>query len=222
MSSSSLFARADPDEWRLDAVLPIDRRRRLLESPSYEEIVGSMKTDLTLEIAHCQRAKPGEKAYRVVAKLRSTPAAIDLFHNSASGYRAQYLLGTSRGEAANTHALQELLPIVVPLLIKRRPSFPAVILEQSLRHPWTKVWIHQGVWLRRARKDQQVLHVPCWESHADSAIPRVRKLIRWGRRAPDVEPAFVLKGGFVFPDGRHRLGQPPKNRAEDIHTCGFT
>jgi hypothetical protein len=222
MSSTSLLARVDPERWRLDATLPGERRRRLLASPPYDEIVASMKTDLTLEIARCQRSKSGERSYRVVAKLRSTPAAIDLFHNSASGYRAQYLLGTSQGEAANRYALDELLPIVVPLLIKRRPNFPSVILEQSLRHPWTKVWIHQGVWLRRARRDQQVLHVPDWEARSDPSISRVRKLVRWGTLAPDAEPAFVLKGGFVLPDGSHRLGQPPKNRAEDIHTCGFT
>ena len=222
MTPSSKFSRSDPERWCLDSALPSERRCRLLSSPSYEDIVAFMKNDLTLETARCQRATSGEKAYRVVVKLRSTSAAVDLFHNSVSGYRAQYLLSTSNGEAANSYALEELLPTVAPLLLKRRPTFPAVILEQSLRHPWTKMWIHQGVWLRRARTDQQVLHVPDWESQPSSSLPRAKKLARWGKLAPDTESAFVIKGGFVLPDGSHRFGQPPKNRAEDLHTCGFT
>ena len=59
-----------------------------------------MTHKMELEALCCQRAESGELAYRVVAKLSSTPATIDLFHNSATGYRAQYLLGEAIGEAA--------------------------------------------------------------------------------------------------------------------------
>lgn len=216
------FTRIQPDVWRLERAITGKRRRRLLQPPEYEEIIALLLRDVTLEMARCQRAKDGERAYRVVTKLRATPTVIDLFHNAASGYRAQYLAGTSIGEAANEYALSTLLPAVVPLLLANRPDFPNLVLEQSLRHPWTKIWIHQGLWLRRARRDQQNLRVLSWESRAGSSEPRTRKLVRWGLLTPDSESSFVIKGGFVFLDGRHRLGKPPKNRAEDIHTCGFT
>ena len=202
--------------------MPTRRRHMLLSSPSYVEIIAAMTHKMELEALCCQRAESGELAYRVVAKLSSTPATIDLFHNSATGYRAQYLLGEAIGEAANDYALTQLLPAIALLVLKRRPICPAAVLEQSLRHPWTKVWVHQGPWLRHARKDEWVLRVPDWQGQATSANARSGKLIRWGMLAPDTEAAFVIKGGFVFSDGRHRLGEPPKNRAQDIHSCGFT
>lgn len=216
------FAHIGPEVWRLDGAICGARRRWLLQPPDYDEIIKRLLRDVSLEVARCQRAKGSAKAYRVVAKLRTTPLAIDLFHNSVAGYRAQYLSGASVGEAANAHALSALLPAVVPLLLQRRPNFPSVVLEQSLSHPWTKIWIHQGLWLRHARREEQVLQVPSWAARATSNEPRVKKLVRWGSLAPETEQSFVIKGGFVFLDGSHRLGEPPKNRAEDIHTCGFT
>lgn len=216
------FTRIEPEVWRLDGAITGARRRRLLQPPEYDEIIKRLLQDVSLEVACCQRAKDGAKACRVVAKLRTTPLAIDLFHNSVAGYRAQYLSGASVGEAANTNALSALLPAIVPLLLQGRPNFPSVVFEQSLRHPWAKIWIHQGLWLCHARREEEVLQVPLWAARAASSEPRVRKLVRWGSLAPDTEPSFVIKGGFVFLDGSHRLGEPPENRAEDIHTCGFT
>lgn len=216
------FTRIEPDEWRLDGAVPGARRRLLLEPPDYNEIVEHLLQDISLEDARCQRAEDSVKAYRVVTRLRTTPRAIDLFHNSAGGYRAQYLSSASLGEAANNYALLTLVPVVVSLLLQKRVNFPSVVLDQSLRHPMTKIWIHQGRWLRCARRDQHVLKIPSWASRAASSEPRIRKLVRWGMLVPDEESSFVIKGGFVFMNGRHRLGELNKNRTQDIHTCGFT
>jgi len=33
---------------------------------------------------------------------------------------------------------------------------------------------------------------------------------------------FVIKGGFIQPNGEAWLGDSAKNRAWDLHSCGFT
>lgn len=223
MPTTPVFHRVAPEVWRLDSSLPIARKRRLHFSPPFQSIVASLRDQLAVEAVKCDPAKSGDEAYRVVVKLRATTKAIDLFHNSVSGYRAQYLGGSELGEAANSFALNELLPHVVPLIAGRgKSTVPAVVFEQSLRHPWAKLWIHQGLWLRHARRDHRVLLVQQWEAQLSSEVKRCRKLARWGCLAPELESAFVIKGGFVYPSGVHRFGTPPKDRAADLHACGFT
>jgi hypothetical protein len=159
--SATAFECAGPEDWRLEASVPSKRRRQLLKPPSFARIVASLLHNLAIEDIHWQRAKSGEPAFRVIAKLRATATAVDLFHNSAGGYRAQYMVSIEAGEVANQFALDEILPVVVPHLRRRRPSI-ASSLEQSLRHPWAKIWIHQGQWLRYARRENRVLRVPAW------------------------------------------------------------
>jgi hypothetical protein len=223
LSAPPKFHRATSDVWCLDSSLPTARRRRLLSSPSFESIVASLRDSLSVEQVKCDPAKSGEKANRIIVKLRTNSKAIDLFHNSVSGYRAQYLKDAELGEAANRFALDELWPHVLPLILSRgRNRIPTVTLEQSLLHPWAKLWIHQGLWLRYARREHRVLRVAPWQSQLSSQVKRSRKLTRWGCLAPEFESAFVIKGGFVYPNGLPRLGTPPKDRAADLHSCGFT
>ncbi|MDR5740151.1 hypothetical protein [Caballeronia sp. LZ016] len=222
MSSPQPFECVDPEVWRLNSTVSNERRNWLLAPPSFDGIFELLKHRLTLEQVIKQRATDDKTVSRVVVKLRTSARAIDLFHNSSSGYRAQYYTDVGLGDAANKLVLEELLPIVVPLVLQLRPSLPIDFLDQSFGHPCAKVWIYQGLWLRHARSDHRVLEVPRWQSQLGSEKNRPRKLARWGCLAPDSESAFVIKGGFVFPDGRRRCDVPGKNRATEIHAFGFT
>ena len=191
-------------------------------SPPYEEIVELLRSKIRVQRAVRQRAKTGDEAYRLVVLFTAADAAVDLFQNSATGYRAQYLAGPPLGDQANRLVLDTLLPDTYRLIEKLRPSLPQTFVKASLGHPWVKIWVHQGPWLRSARREDRVLHVAKWEPKLRSDDERERKLARWGMLAPEFEKSFVIKGGFVQPTGQVRLGEPPKNRPIDLHTCGFT
>jgi hypothetical protein len=127
------------------------------------------------------------------------------------------------GETANRLALDELSPRVVPLIQSHgMKPLRSSILDRSLQHPAAKIWIHQGLWLRHARREDRVLRVACWHFQLNSQDKRRRKLARWACLAPQHEASIVLKGGFVFPNGQPWLGPPDKQRSEELHLCGFT
>ncbi len=217
------FHRVAEEEWEfVDGYRSCDKRR-LLNGPPYEEIVAALCRRLELESVRWQKLKAGEDAHRVVIKLRSTVDAVTFFHNSSSGYRAQYWRSIASGEAANRLALDTLFPHVVPLVQShgmKQARLPT--LDQSLHHPAAKIWIHQGSWLRYARREDRVLRVQSWQSQLNSEDKRRRKLARWACLAPQHESSIILKGWFMLPNGLPWTGSPHKQRSEEIHLCGFT
>jgi hypothetical protein len=148
---------------------------------------------------------------------------LDTFFNSAAGYRAQYLSETRLGQAANRLVLDALLPKVLRSIEKAsadpdRQEFA----EQSLLHPWSKVWVHQGLWLRHARREHRVLQVPEWQAELSSENMHRRKLARWGSLAPEHESCLLLKGGYVQSGDHLMFGKSPTERDQSLHELGFT
>jgi hypothetical protein len=168
-------------------------------------------------------ADTDQRALRIEALLRVEASDLDLFFNSASGYRAQYYQSETLGNAANRLAVDALLPNIVAQAIHVRTKQSARDLARaSLEAESAKVWIHQGAWLRLCRNTERVLTVPRWQLGISSEERRVRKLARWGALAPATETRIVVKGAFIA-DGRAvSLGKAPRVRTSELHNFGFT
>ncbi|NMG43041.1 hypothetical protein GPA22_04770 [Aromatoleum toluvorans] len=181
-----------------------------------------MLVNLDLLRAIAQPAPNGQPGHRVSAQFRADKNAVDLFFNSSSGYRAQYLQDVHLGDKANRFTIEALEPALYEA-IRLVPNNDKLlqIFEASLAHPWAKVWIHQGPWLLWSKRIERVLIVPSWQAELGSQDKRRRKLARWGALAPE-ETRFILKGGYVDSGTLLMSGKSAETRRQEIHCLGFT
>lgn len=216
------FDRASEGIWILSDRIKRSRRRRLLQPPSFEGMVETLWREALVERVKCEKAPNGQSGHRSVVVLRTKPHVLDQFFNSASGYRAQYLLRAALGDKANRLVIRTILPEVLATLDRESRSNQRALVKSSLLHPWAKVWIHQGLWLRRARREHRVLLIPAWQRQLSANDRRRRKLVRWGALAPSRETRFLLKGGYVRGRKWLKVGKPSVTRARELHELGFT
>ncbi len=156
------FVHVSPGIWQLTGDMS------QLSSPGYERIIHRVAREVDVAGYRRQRAQRKAKCFRACVKLKCGAETISLFHNSRSGYRAQYYSSVASGEKANRFALAVLVPRIGELLRgkeKRGCSWPW--MEKSLLDAAAKIWIHQGAWLRaNARRERRLFR----ETLAQSAI----------------------------------------------------
>ena len=110
MIESLPFARVPRDEWILENRIVAERRQRLSQGVSIEEIVHCIAREASLTSYRPRQSDDYPDFCRVEIKLSMSPKTVDLFHNSRCGYRAQYYLGMKTGEQANRYVIRGLLP----------------------------------------------------------------------------------------------------------------
>lgn len=198
------------------------RRKRLYVTQDYERIVHSMLGAAVIITTKSEKSDEDSNCQRFVAHLRTEPVLLDAFFNSVAGYRAQFFATPSIDIAANSFIIEALIPVLTSAPHQENMSIAQrKLLELSLRHPWAKVWIHQGPWLLWSRRDQRMLVVQQWQTELTSTDKHRRKLSRWGSLVPTGQH-FIVKGGFVC-SNRHLLsGKTAEIRAKELHCLGFT
>ena len=216
----SEFGCVPENEWVLSSTIGGARRSRLLHSPPFERIVAGLLHNAQVAKVVYQRAPNSQPGHRCTVVLEVEPQILDVFFNSASGYRAQYFLNPVQGNRANRLVIDIALPRIARAVDDRHADRKFV--ESSLEHRWAKVWIHQGLWLRRAKREHRVLLVPTWQREFASEDKHRRKLSRWGALAPNSESRLLLKGGYVLSSRELAVGKPPSRRARELHDFGFT
>lgn len=217
------FVRIGDAEWKLSDILDLQRRRWLLDSPTYEQLVDNILRGLSCVEVKRERSTERPSCYRAVVTLHVDAAALDQFHSSASGYRAQYYESVALGCKANRFALDTFLPRVKQLVVSHnKRTCPASWVTRSLQDRDAKLWVHQGQWLRHARKSDRNLLVPRWliASQQDTDKER-RKLAMWSMLIPTNETRLKLMGGFLSREGSSLETFKP-HRGHHINELGFT
>jgi hypothetical protein len=95
-------------------------------------------------------------------------------------------------------------------------------IERSLMGHDSKVWVHQGRWLRQSRRRDRLLMVERWMRHLVSDDKKRRKLARWASLVPQQESAMDIKGAFLTMDGQPLPFNPKQCRSRQIRELGFT
>lgn len=195
-----------------------------LASERFEDIAGSIADSFRV-IGHRRKASTCHRgSYRFEATLEVPLQLATHFHSARSGYRAQYYVGIENGEKANRYAVDAIMPALLSRLggVRKR-SCPVAFIEASLLGSHTKLWLHQGTWLRQCRNSERLLFPPQWRRHAEaSQTERIRKLLRWGTLVPATEARIDIKGTILRPDGSETPGALKSARSLEIHSYGFT
>lgn len=207
----------------VDASVGPGRRKWLLRAPPFESLVDDMLRGAKVDSIRWERSNEDSCGRRYVVVIRVDPARLDRFFNASSGYRAQFLAGVRLGRQADRYARDAAMRELAPQLASRYgPAHPEALVETSIAHPRAKVWIHQGRWLRWARRTDRVLHVAAWQAGLESDDDDRRKKARWGMLAPHTESLLLLKGAYLHEGIALAVGKGPADRARDLHELGFT
>src|SRR5258705_2988398 len=113
------FVLASKEDWNIDHSVKSSRRQRLLGDTEFDEIVARICTEAKLaHVGGPEKGEEGDKIglHRWSITLQASPEAIDLWHNSRGGYRAQYYVLQDTGDAANSYALEHLAKLAANLV----------------------------------------------------------------------------------------------------------
>jgi hypothetical protein len=213
------FARVPPKNWCLHDRVHYRRRQRLLHGSGFVDIVNTIAKDARILTYKRRKIRDIPGYYRAEVTLQIPARVVDLFHNSAAGYRAQYYRSAATGEIANKYAIQQLATRVMQILKgEYKRTCPPSWMERSLLHPKAKVWIHQGRWLLIARLSDRNLSVKRWLY----SKPSKKKRRLWATLTPMNETRIDLKGAPLTRNGRLLRKNLKHKRSEEIHAVGYT
>ena len=224
------FVTLPPSIWVLDASIRADRRKSLLNPTSFEDIVASLCEFVSVKAVKSKQMDcwkgtlPIPERITVQLEVRDEKQKhwVDLFHNSAAGVRAQCLSDVELGGAAFDYArdrLRERARVLLP--DHRMRATLRAFTARSLDLESTKVWIHQGLWVRHASMADRHLRIAQWEANEAGADAKARTLLRYGSKAPTDPSAIDLIGGWLHPSGK-RIGKAPGDRPLQVKRYGFT
>ena len=206
-----MFALLSAEIWRLRPSIGAERQQRLLDT-TFDEIV--VQITANARIASCATVRSNEHPdyERVEIAIELPATVVDLFHNGAGGYRAQYYESLVAGEQANRHvidALQEL------------SRLDSGMASKSIRHGLAKIWIREGRWRDDNLEQDRNLEVKRWQNFAarHRTIPKLEPI--WASLTPNRETYLEIKGAWVHKATRYVLDLKP-SRSQTLHNWGFT
>ena len=215
------FACIPASDWCLSSGLEKPRRNVLREYIPFAKIIDLIAQHAELVSIKKEMLDCRPDYHRVAIILKTDPKAVDLFHNSRCGYRAQYYYCVENGESANAYTVKTLA-LKIKEILANKEALPWVWVEKSLLDSDAKVWIHQGSWFRQRRISDRNICIQHWTSKLKSADACDRKIALWGTLSATGENRINIKGGFVDSNGEP-LGISLKlKRGQQIHDFGFT
>jgi hypothetical protein len=217
----SSFATVPKAEWALSGDTP-KQYRALLHAPrSFEALIRDLCAHVKVIDVCRDKAQsfPGYYRAEVTILVRRLPCTA--FHSARFGYRAQYYASIRNGETANAFAVSSLVVAILSQLRNTNLMTKAWI-ERSLLGRDSKVWIHQGQWLRFARRRDRLLMVQRWMRKLSSLDSEHRRLARWSTLVPRQEHALDIKGAFLTLAGKPLRCAAKPERGKQLHEIGFT
>lgn len=220
------FRRVSSKDWSISDSVSPKRRSRLLRE-TFPKIVELLCT--TLKSVTARRAKnrcpvhgfPPKSLVRTELTIYFPRYVVDLFHNGAGGYRAQYYLSPKLGDHANAVCCKRLLAAVESERALH-PRYQDGKSRRSLNSVHAKVWIGQGRWLWERRIAVRNLTARRW-AQAEAKNKRAKQFQIWAKLMPSDEDRIRLFGAWVEQSTGRPIGRPSKsNRAEEISKIGFT
>jgi len=218
---ATAFAIITSRDWALSPSAPKACRALVHRSQSFESVVRQLCAKVKVVRVRRNKARSADGYFRAHVKVRVPRRSCTVFHSARSGYRAQYYRGIAYGERANAFAVSALAHAIHGQLRDTRLMTKEWIERSLLGHD-SKVWIHQGLWLRHSRRRDRLLVVKRWMREVSSKDKKRRKLARWATLLPQQENAIDIKGTFLTNDGEPLPFNPKQGRSKQLHDLGFT
>ena len=215
------FACIDLNEWRLSGDIEQEWRALLHSSQTYESVIQRLSCEAKVIEVHRNKSKCFPGYFRAHVRVQVSAESCTLFHSGRSGYRAQYYRSITNGEQANTFAVLSLAHSILPQLGETRLMVKGWI-EKSLCGLASKLWLHQGLWLRNKRNSDRMLCVTRWMRELSATDKHRSKLALWGSLVPRYEDKIDIKGTFLTLDEVPLASNAKVGRSKDLNELGFT
>jgi hypothetical protein len=204
---------SDVPIWQFSAHVASERAKFLLSYPSFDAVALLLEQQATVEGFVWERfsGQALQGCHRASFCLRVPEATYDAFFNSPAGYRGQYAVSPTAGEAANRKLLVQLEPHLLTYATSHSQVAQAVV-RRSLRAAQAKLWILEpDVEAQLGSTAPAIVHEQ-WNQASASGV---------GLLAP-VAARLEVKGGWLAPNGDERINPAKADRSEEIHRTGFT
>lgn len=216
------FGIVPESDWQLCDQIGTDRKRRLLNTP-FDKILLRMVAEAKLDDYKPDPNDHAPNLHRALFELRLPSEVVDLFHNGAGGYRAQYYIGVHEGENANRYAVDKMRGALKRLrVMHHRPDCDQDFIEASLSDPGAKIWVHEGAWLSDNKPDDRKLVVDRWEQNASKGIWDHRFEPSWAQLTPNNETGLDIKGGWIDENFASVPSANKPHRSQEIRDFGYT
>lgn len=204
------------DEWDTSH-FPTERRRHLSGAIAFEQIAAAIAQECR-EVKHRvvpYRTPPRdvhEIPRQIVFVMRTSPQLFDLFYNGRDGLRSRHWQSPETGIEATRY----FIDVVEPMLLGSLSSDEA-FARRSLRCPSAKVWVQER-FENQLLVTREGIHLSIgrWITNEPSA-PNGGDW-RW---CP-ADGALEVKGALIETDGTEHVPEAKLDRAQQIHTFGFT
>lgn len=207
MNTQISFPRAV--SWAFRSDFDKQRRFELENSPAFDEIVerickeaASRKIDAPV--------RPGNRAelfgcHRAGFCLRVKPTTFDIFFNSPTGLRAQYLVHPDLGQAANCVLIAALRLQLLDAY--KNESLPIAhknwSIDNSIDATSARIWRYELV----STAPKHDLNIPGWDGHGSSA---------------PMGECLVVNGAWIDSDGQEVVIPEKIGRRFEVHRSGYS
>jgi hypothetical protein len=216
------FGVVAPEDWPFGPSVDAAQRARLHAPVGYEEIVDRLMADLQVRRCRIEARNAPAGFLRVTLLLEGRSEDVERWYSGCGGYRAQFRLGETIGEAADQFATGQILARLDADLSSRLEKLGHT-LSSAFPPALCKVWIKEGVWYRAAK----AADIPDALRNAPTPTaitPARANLLRLkGAATPDQERRIVLKGPWISEGARSpNLELAKVHRSLEIHSFRFT
>ncbi|MCR4300301.1 MAG: hypothetical protein NUV51_01690 [Sulfuricaulis sp.] len=212
---------SDTSLWNFTALVPLERRQRLLAVTSFEEIIQGIARG-TIDYFVAQSWQGNSRAF---FRVHVSEPDYDAFFNSPNGYRAQYCLSTENGEEQNRRLIEAITPMCLEYSKRNEQhEFPTEKVLASLLGIDVKVWITEN---DLPDVDEVHINFGPWVAKAEAstkgglADQAARASASVGVLAP-VGTHIEIKGAWLTPQGNEWRDPNKALRAQEIRDYGFT
>jgi hypothetical protein len=222
--SDGKFIVAPSSIWNLSDRIVGDRKSRLLTF-AYDRIIGDLVSDFEVDEVRCVRSWKRPECHRIEIAIFVPSRIVDVFHNGAGGYRAQFWRSPQLGEMGNRTVLDMIALRLAKLRRGRRDiDFLWPTLFSSISSAAAKIWIQENDgsgWRDDTRPEKLDLFVEDWTTR-DSEFSISKRVVRnWSKLAPEHVSYVDIKGGWL-----NRQLEPIETfkpqRSIEIHSIGYT
>ena len=207
-----MFSVVPENEWRLSKQIDCERRETLLHT-TFEEISDKIFNQLEKSKIKREKLHDVQGAERIYIEIILPCQLVDLFHNGAGGYRAQYLYDLNQGEKANQFIISKL---------SEKFGNGDKFTKLSLQHFDSKIWVQENAWLGDNEYSNRNLFVEFWNKNSKEITLAHRFEPSWAQLTPYDESCLEIKGGSVDSNLQPIDKSLKPSRSLEIHRFDYT